>query len=202
MIKKLDWKAHTEALCKRLSSAAYALHKLTRVVQQDAVLTSYHGLAASLLRYGLVFWGNSTNFLSVFKAQKRCIRSIFGLQTTDSCKPKLIEHKILTLPSLYILEVASFVKSNPQLFPRLSEAVQRNRRDKGRLQLQPAKKKLLLKSIICMGPIIFNKIPKILREMQTHAFKNILKKILMDKCYYTINEFIEDKQFCTINVTL
>lgn len=191
---KLDWKVHTEDLAKRLSSSAYALYKLAPVVQIDALLNAYHGLVAAILRYGLVFWGNSTLFNLVFKAQKRCIRSMFGLQTTDSCKPKFIEYKILTLSSLYILEVAIFVKSNPNYFPRLCDRVQRNRRDQYKLCLPKAKKSLMRNSIFCMGPVIYNKLPKHLRELDIHNFKIKLKSILAETCYYTVNEFLSDPE--------
>lgn len=191
---KLDWKAHSEDLAKRLSSSAYALYKLAPVVQTDALLNAYHGLVAAILRYGLIFWGNSTLSNLVFKAQKRCIRSMFRLQTTDSCKPKFIEHKILTLSSLYILEVALFVKLNPNYFPRLCDRVQRNRRDQYKLCLHKAKKTLMRNSIFCMGPVIYNRIPKELRELNVNVFKSRLKSILADKCYYTINEYLSDSE--------
>lgn len=44
----------------------------------------------------------------------------WGLLTTDSCKPMFVKHKILTLLSLYTIEVEMFVKDNPHLISRLS----------------------------------------------------------------------------------
>jgi len=62
---------------------------------------AYHGLVESRLRYGVIFWGNSTDKvkiikIGIIKAQKRCIRSMFLLKMTVSFK----EYNILTLPSL------------------------------------------------------------------------------------------------------
>lgn len=84
---QLNWKPHTEQLCKRLSKSAYALFKLSRKVNRDVLITAYHGLVASALRYGVIFWGNSTNKEVVFKMQKKCIRSMCGIKQTDSCVP-------------------------------------------------------------------------------------------------------------------
>ena len=61
--KCLNFKTHTEALSKRINSAAYALLKLAPVISSDALVTAYHGIVGSILRFGVMFWGNSTNKL-------------------------------------------------------------------------------------------------------------------------------------------
>ncbi|KAF9821776.1 hypothetical protein SFRURICE_001887, partial [Spodoptera frugiperda] len=71
--------------------------------------------------YGVVFWGQSTNREFVFKLQKRCIRAIYGIKKTDSCVPYFKKSKILTLPALYILETAIFVKNNLNLFKKMAD---------------------------------------------------------------------------------
>lgn len=108
---KLNWKAHSEELNKRLSTSSYVLWKLSYVVNSDALVTAYHGIVGSVLRFGILFWGNSTNKQMLFKSQKRCIRAMFGLDIRDSCKPYFIKHKILTLPSLFIYETAIFLNT-------------------------------------------------------------------------------------------
>lgn len=153
---------------------------------------AYHGIAASLLRYGIIFWANSPDFQQVFKAQKRCIRSMFRICTTDSCKPYFVQHRILTLPSIYILEIALFVKKNPQLFPRLSDTVVRNRRDNTRLRIHGSKTELMRKSIFCMGPNIYNKLPTELKTLNIMLFKKRLKNILVNKCYYNVKDYLND----------
>jgi hypothetical protein len=192
---QLNWKAHIEHICKRVSSSAYALYKLAPILNTDGLLTAYHGLVASVIRYGIIFWGNSSNInIDVaFKMQKRCIRSMFNLKTTDSCRPYFIKYGILSLPSLYIFEVAMFVRNNPQHFPRFSDIVKRNRRDEHRLQSQAAKTSLLSKSIYCMGPQIFNKIPNSFKKENINLFKKHLKSFLNEKCYYAVNDFLNDK---------
>lgn len=191
--KKFNWKPQIEDLSKRLSSLAYALYKLPTTFNTDALLCAYYGMVESVLRYGIIFWGNSTNKEVIFKMQKRCVRAMFGLKTMDSCKPYFIEHKILTLPSLYIIEMAIFVKNNPNMFPKLSDLIERNRRDNNIACRQTGKTALLQKSAICMAPRIYNKIPKSLRELNINIFKIKFKKILLDKCYYSIHDFLNDK---------
>ena len=66
----LTWKNHTEQLTKKVNSFAYALFQLSHVAKRETVLIAYHGYVVSLLRYGIIFWGNSTNKQDVFIAQK------------------------------------------------------------------------------------------------------------------------------------
>lgn len=197
--KKLNWKPHTEILCKKLSKAAYALHTLSSIVGVEALLTAYYGLAESHLRYGVIFWGNSTEREMVFKAQKRCIRSMFKIKPTDSCVPCFEKYKILTLPCLYILELALFVKSNPSRFKLQNELIPRNRRDNGRICLQSARTALMRKSVFCMAPTIFNTLPKSWRALPLPLFKNVLHKFLASKVYYNILDFINEKDFIIPN---
>lgn len=198
---KLNWKPHVENLCKKINSLAYVLYKLSPVVSKEALLTAYHGLIASNIRYGVIFWGNSTDVEKIFKYQKRCIRAMFHLKMTDSCRPFFVGYNILTTPSLYIFETAVFVKQNPDLFCRLSDVIQRNRRDQSKVCVRNSTTTLMRKSIFCMAPFVYNKLPITLRELPTSLFQRKLRTILSDKCYYTINQFMTDKQltYNTIN---
>lgn len=191
--KKLNWKDHIELLVKKVNTASYALFKLSTVLKVDGLLTAYHGLVSSCLRYGVIFWGNSTDKELVFKAQKKSIRAMFKLLPTDSCKPYFQKYKILTLPSLYIFEIVMFVKLNSQLFPRLSDVKPRNRRDNFVLCLHGAKTALMQRSVFCMAPKIYNKLPKLWREQNLLTLKKTLKEFLVEKAYYTVLEFLNDK---------
>ncbi|KAJ8709117.1 hypothetical protein PYW07_008943 [Mythimna separata] len=190
--RNLNWKAHIEALAKKISSAAYALYKLSRTLNIEALLTAYYGLVESVIRYGVIFWGNSTDRDIIFKRQKYCLRSIFNLKTTDSCKNYFTKYRVLTLPSLYILEITMFVKTNPHLFPRMADRFPRNRRDDSQLCLHTSKTALMRKSVICMAPVIYNKLPKSWKELPTPKLKQTMKTFLAQKAYYSITEFIND----------
>lgn len=194
---KLDWKTHMEELTKRISKSAFALYKLTSVMSVDALVTAYHGLVGSVLRYGVIFWGNSTNREIIFKAQKKCIRTMFGLRVIDTCKPLFIKFKILTLPSLYIFEVAVFVKTNPNLFKKMSDLNNRSRRDDSSLCVRRSHTALMYKSVFCMAPVIFNHIPRPIKELNVSLFKKRLKYLLVNKAYYSISEFLTDKNLMT-----
>lgn len=186
---KLDWKLHTDIVSKKVIQFSFALYKLRQVADQDTLLTAYHGHVMSTLRYGLIFWGNSTDVEVVFRAQKRCIRAICGLRRRESCKPHFIELRLLTLPCIYISEIALFVKKNFHLFPTLLGT-----RHKNNLAC-PSKMKtsLMTKSVLGGAPIIYNKLPADIRNCEdVMSFKNELNKYLAAKAYYSLKMFVND----------
>jgi hypothetical protein len=188
---KLTWKLHICNLVKKLNQFSYALHKLRKVSNTKTLLTAYYGYISSILRYGIMFWGNTTDKQIVFKAQKRCLRSMFGLMQNDSCVPYFRKYKILTLPAMYISEVANFVRSNPHYF----EACPIGSRREGTLRVTNKCKTLLYRmSVDCMAPTIYNKIPHTIRSMvDNKVFKTALNGFLAEKVYYDIRMFLNDK---------
>lgn len=186
---KINWKSHIDQICKKLSQFSYALYRLRKVASTSALLTAYHGYVGSTLRYGIIFWGNSTDKERAFKAQKRCIRSMFNLHQTESCNPYFVNQKILTLPCLYIFECAVFVRQNIHLFEYCSRA-----RHQDKLRTIPSKTHFLYESILCMAPRIFNHIPCSIRSIaEIKMFKNVLHDMLVVKCYYSVRDFLADK---------
>lgn len=183
----LTWKPQIEHLCKKLSQLSYALYMLSKVTGQSALLTVYHAFVASTLRYGIIFWGNSTDKDKAFIAQKRCIRAICKLKPMDSCMPHFRSLGILTLPSLYIYETAVFVKVKWNLFKTMY-----SKRDI-KLSAPPSSTALFSKGIYGMAPKVYNRLPKSIRNIDhIHIYKARLKQFLVEKCYYKIQDYIED----------
>lgn len=194
MDSNMKWKAQITDVSKKVSRSAYALRSLSKIVNRSVLLSAYHGIVASVLRYGIIFWGNSTHIDMVFKAQKRCIRAMLGLKPKESCVPAFKSLKLLTLPSLYILEVALFVKCNPDLFVLAS----RGRVLPVRAQYQhnlraPTKKTALVaKSLLGMAPRIYNKIPKDIIQLDLKIFKRKMTELLITKCYYSVTQYLNE----------
>lgn len=192
--ENMSWKTHSEVICKRISKSSYALHKLQKKASIDSVITAYHGLVASILRYGIIFWGYCSEKETIFKQQKRCIRSIFNLKRIDSCKPYFKKYNILPLPCMYIYEVAIFVKLNPKLFCNNNDKLSnRNLRNKHNLCIRPSNTTLLHNSLFCIAPKIYNKLPPNLSNLPLSQFKKKLFTLLVSKCYYSVKDYLEDK---------
>lgn len=149
----------------------------------------------AILRYGLVLWGNSTRAKNVFIAQKKCIRALCNTSRLESCRPKFKSLKVLTLPSLYILEAGLFVKKNINLFKKLNEGRKYASRDPTKLEVPSCRTAFYRKSCHAMLVKIYNKIPQNIRELPTNCFKRELTRCLKGKAYYNIDEYLADKHF-------
>jgi len=66
----------------------------------------------ALLWSGILFWGGVSSELNrrIFRIQKRVVKSMVGVSSRISCRQLFKELNILTLASLYILEVNCFIR--------------------------------------------------------------------------------------------
>lgn len=184
----LTFKEHIHSLCTKINTYSYALYMLRKTVSSSTVLTAYHGYVLPLLKYCVIFWGNSTEKEVIFKAQKKCIRAITNIKQTDSCRQLFLKLNILTLPCIYILETVLFVKKNMHYFKKLN-----SKRHKFNIGLPYNKTALLNKSIFCMAPRIYNNLPNSILEISdVNIFKQKIKKLLIKKVYYSVNEYLQD----------
>lgn len=191
-----NWKAHIDRLCDKLDRFTYVLKRLSRNSSIKTALLAYHGHVASLLRYGIVLWGNSVNAEKVFIRQKACLRSICGANMMDSCRPLFKCHGILPLPSLYILEICLLLKKYPGLFNTSNENLvnpNMKGRRRNKIPLPQARISLFTKSAYYMAIKIYNKLPETIKSTpHLPPFKRKLYDLLLNKMYYKINDYLMD----------
>lgn len=108
--KYCNWKTHIDSLCSKLDRFVYVIRRLRETSTIKAALLAYHGYISSMLRYGIILWGNCVEILKLFRVQKKIIRAMCNKSSMDTCKPLFLSLKILTLPCLYIFEIGNFVK--------------------------------------------------------------------------------------------
>ena len=84
-------------------------------MSQKALTTVYYSYFHSLLKYCIIFWGNSPINKDIFKIQKRAIRIISGKSCRDSCRLLFNQLNILTKSSQYIASLLEFVLENRNL---------------------------------------------------------------------------------------
>jgi hypothetical protein len=68
------------------------------------------------MRYGIVFWGNSSEAKMIFLLQKKTIRIMMGMKHREACRPAFIKLNILTFASQYILSLMNFMINNLEQF--------------------------------------------------------------------------------------
>ena len=87
----INWKAHIDTVSKRINKFVYALKRVRNITNIKTAITSYHAYVESVLRYGLIMWGNSTHQNRAFISQKKMYKSNIKLLNAadESCRPYL-----------------------------------------------------------------------------------------------------------------
>lgn len=188
----INWKAQVDSATNRINKFIYALRQIKNITNVKTAISSYRAYIESILRYGLIMWGNSTEQNRAFIAQKKCIRAIYGLPPNESCKPLFKELALLPLPSLYIYEICMFVHKHQELFVKASDLYPRNKRNPDRLVLEDTPKSTKYnKNCLTMCVRIYNKIPSNLKVLSSKLFKNKLYEWLNVNNFYNIKELLD-----------
>jgi hypothetical protein len=82
----LSWKQRIDTIIPKLNKACYIIRRLKLHLSTTVLKMVYCAFFHSVMSFGLIFWGNSTNSRCVFKLQKRVIRIIMGAKNRDSCR--------------------------------------------------------------------------------------------------------------------
>jgi len=77
---------------------------------------AYFAYFHSIIRYGIIFWGNATNICKVFKQQKRVIIIMSRAESRSSCRGLFRKLEILPVPCQYILSLMLFIIDSPNNF--------------------------------------------------------------------------------------
>lgn len=190
---RLDWSYHISCLLSKVGGYAYALGVISQLISVRASWVAYHAHINSRLGYGIIFWGNSKDSIRVFKLQKKCIRNILKINYRESCRTHFTENRILTLPCMYIYESVVFVRKNGDLFDSCNhDHDTRNRQDMTCCRYNFS---FLQKNVEFMVVKIFKNIPIELRDLPIRPLQLTLRKILIKKAYYSLDEFFMDRNF-------
>ena len=72
----------------------------------------YHSFFHAVMTYGIIFGGNFSHGIKVFRMQKKAIRIIMGCGNRESCRNLYKELNILPLMSQYVFSCLTFMSNN------------------------------------------------------------------------------------------
>ena len=186
----LTWHAHGDALSARLSSAAFALRRLSESVSRDALRIAYFALFQSHLIYGLLSWGHSVISKRVFALQRRAVRIMCGLGFRDDCRAAFTEMGILTLPSLYIYECLKYVLANRDRLTYQNSNHNHHTRQNENIRYERFRLSRSRNGANYYGYKFYNAISPERRSLQMGPLLKHVKGYLMRYAFYNTDEFL------------
>jgi hypothetical protein len=146
----------------------------------NALRSTYFSYAHSIMSYGLIFWGNSTDSDDIFKIQKRIIRIIMNSNKNASCRELFKILNILPLVTIHIFNTF-ITKNKDQFFPN-SHIHIFNTRHNNNLYVPATNLTLYQKGICYSGIKIFNHLPTTIKNLSDdrNKFQIVLKKFLLN----------------------
>ena len=67
----INWKNHTEHMTPKLSGPCYAIQSMVHISNIHTLRSVYYAHFHSVIKYGIKFWGNSSNSGMIFTLQKK-----------------------------------------------------------------------------------------------------------------------------------
>ena len=145
----------------------------------------------SRARYGIMFWDEEGKSVKIFWVQKKVIWLITGVHKCESCKHIFKKFRILTLTSLYILEVLCFIKECHGNLKQNCGMHGHNTRNKLDLYTGYCSTIWYHRSVTNMGIKLFNKLPVQIKQLDNYkCFKREVKNFLSNNSFYTIEGFL------------
>lgn len=102
----------------------------------------------------------------------------------------------MTAPSVYIYTLLRQVHTEKESYLNNNPKHTYSTRNETQLLIYPTHKtKLLEKSTTYMEMKLFNKLPKLWKDLENRKFLNLIKTFLIGKAYYSVQEFLAESDF-------
>jgi hypothetical protein len=82
----LTWKDYTDVLIDKLNRSCFTIWSVKSILSVETLKMVYYWYMHSVLNYGIIFWGNSSYSVKVFRIQKRIIRVMTNSATRAPCR--------------------------------------------------------------------------------------------------------------------
>jgi hypothetical protein len=147
----------------------------------------YFAYFHSIMSYGIIFWGNSTDSKKVFYIQKRNIRIMAGAKRRASCRELFKKSNILPIASEFLLSL-SFVVDNMEKFQTNSDIDSISTRYRYNLHVPNSNLIKYQKGVYYSGIKIFNNLSPNVKNLSHNVkmFKRALKEYLLSHSYSVV----------------
>lgn len=192
--ENLSWNSHVSNLEKKVSAGLFGLRIMSKFCSTEVLKTIYFAHIHSHISFGVVLYGatNNANLIKILRLQKKAIRTITKLNTQDSVKEHFAKLGIFTIYSLYIFEVIMLVRKNRNSLPRLGSTHEYKTRNREKFVTPNHTTEFYNKKPSFAGIKFTKYIPRDLLAIDNDKiFKKHFKKWLINKAFYSFEEFVD-----------
>jgi len=171
-------------------SVAGAIKPFVNTLKMD-----YHSYFHSIIKYGIIIWGNPSYSNNIFKLQKRIIRIIIYVGIRDPCRKYFKLLNILPLSSQYIFSLLLLVVNNKNQFQMNSEIYNMNIRYNSDFYQSLSLLTVYQKGPFYMGIKVYNSLPPEIQDFSHNIkkFKSSLRAFIHQHSFYTLEEYFSYK---------
>jgi hypothetical protein len=76
----VNLKNHIEQMLHKLSGTYYAIRSMVHISNINTLKSVYYTYIRSIIKYGIIFWGNFSNSGKIFTLKKKTVRIMNGAQ--------------------------------------------------------------------------------------------------------------------------
>ena len=118
------------------------------------------------------------------------MRVMFDKQYREDVKDTYITKRLLTVPSMYVLECLKYVKINLDSFERQGEMHDHSTRNGNCLKINFLRLSNSRFGPNYYGPKFYNSLPESVQRLPYGPFVSVIKRFLEQRALYSSNEFI------------
>jgi hypothetical protein len=185
-----DWTKHVVMVCSKLRGSQFVFYRLRRFLSLEMLLMCYRAYVESVLKYGIILWGASSRIAEAFRAQKSILRIMTVRRARDSCRGVFRKNRILTLTSLYILELGSYAFKNRESWKTEEDMHDHFTRHNRLVRLEKHRTVSYESTPLYASKQVYNKLPDYIRNIKKwKEYKANLREWLCEGEFYCMQEF-------------
>ena len=170
-----SWKPQIDMICRKLRSCAFKMFTLKQILPRSLMRVVYFALVESQITYGILTWGNASyiHVHQLISLQNKIIKSMMSdgmlLQNHDEISTLYNLCKILPFTRLYQYRfILTHYFDNERKIPN-DHSFNARLRYTNCYKIPPFNNKFGKRRLEYSVPVIFNKIPSVLRTLHNYA---------------------------------
>lgn len=192
--KELCWSEQVNCVLTKVNSACCVIRYVRDQLSISSIKIFYYAYVYSIISYSIMFWYHSVDAQKIFIAQKRIIRTMLNIPRRHSCSQHFKTLGIMTVPSIYIYNIAVYARKNISFFTRNNDIYdEMDTRGGSNLRIPMHRTTFYEKGPHYNCIRIYNSVPQHIKQIEgLNKFKKELKNYLITNAFYSLADFISN----------